>query len=145
MKLQVKNLKSCDGREGPGTAFSCSLYIDGKRAATVRNDGNGGCNDYRWLDRSLERPFLAHCAALHPSMKFEAEDHEVACLLDALETDKMLKRWCRKSVVFRLANDSADAFRTLKHAWKGSEDRIRTHLRKKHGDNLVEIVNERFA
>lgn len=145
MKLQIKNLKSCDGREGPGAAFSCSLYIDGKRAAVVRNSGSGGCNDYDWLDRSLRQPFLDHCAALHPDIEFEVEDHVIAVLLDTLETEKQLKRWCRKSVVFRLASDNEDAFRTLKVKWPGNEDRVRTHLQGKHGDNLAEIVNERFA
>lgn len=144
MKLTVKNYKSCDGREGPGAAFSCSLYIDGKRAAAVSNGGSGGCNDYHWFDRSLEQPFLAHCKTLHPDMKFEVEDHVVGCLLDALETEKQVKRWCRKSVVFRLAGDKADAFRTLQIKWPGNEDRVRTHLQGKHGKDLVEIVNERF-
>lgn len=145
MKLTIKNLRTCAGRNGPDAAFSCSLYIDGKRAAVVRDEGCGGCFSYDWLDRSLEKPFLEHCKALHPEIEFEAEDHVIATLLDALETEKQLKRWCRKSVVFRLVSDSDDAFRTLKVKWPGNEDRVRAHLQGKHGDDLREIVNERFA
>jgi len=144
MRLTAKNYKSCDGRNGPDAAFSCTLYIDGKRAAVVRNEGCGGCNDYDWFDRSLRQPFLDHCAALHPDRKFEVEDHVVACLLDALETEKQVKRLCRKSVVFRLAGDKADAYRILTVKWAGNEGRVRTYLQGKHGADLVEIVNERF-
>ena len=44
MKLQIKNLKHMDGHDC--MAFNLTLYIDGKKSMTVRNDGNGGCHFY---------------------------------------------------------------------------------------------------
>jgi len=40
MKLEIKGLRSMPGREGE--AYSFQLHIDGKAAATVLNEGNGG-------------------------------------------------------------------------------------------------------
>lgn len=44
MQIEVKNYRSCRGNEGD--AFSCTVYLDGKRAALVTYDGWGG--EYRW-------------------------------------------------------------------------------------------------
>jgi hypothetical protein len=43
-RLEAKNLKQWEGRDGYG--YTCTLYLDGKRAALVRQDGHGGCTDF---------------------------------------------------------------------------------------------------
>ena len=45
--FQIKNYKSIRGDEGD--AFESALWINGKRAAYVRYDGNGGPYRWRWL------------------------------------------------------------------------------------------------
>ena len=47
MQFDIKNFKSCMGREGQ--AFSCTLYIDGKKACLAREAGDGGEINMDWF------------------------------------------------------------------------------------------------
>ena len=143
MKVEVKSYRTCAGRNGPDAAFSCTLWIDGKKVAEVTNSGSGGCNSYFWKDPSKEAAFSEWCRERYPEEEFEVEDHAIAVLLDELETEKMLKRTCRTKTVVRLRGE--EDFLVDKAKWKGNEDRMRAMLRSKHGDQIEEIVNERYA
>jgi hypothetical protein len=55
MKIQLKNLKIAGGEET--TRFEASLYIDGKKAATVSNGGEGGSHRYYFNDNAVGQQF----------------------------------------------------------------------------------------
>lgn len=45
MKLQLKKIKIYDELSDETICFTAELYADGKKVATVKNDGRGGCTD----------------------------------------------------------------------------------------------------
>ena len=44
MKLELKNVKHAAFASQETHCFEATLYVDGKRFATVSNEGHGGCN-----------------------------------------------------------------------------------------------------
>jgi hypothetical protein len=170
MKIEIKSYKTCAGRDG--YAFSYNLYLDGKKAAEVRNEGCGGMNTYHWFDRSLEPLFLAHCVVIgrpiwdrwsaesasppdttrSPDEAFEeyckwgeVMDMVLEEAVNKVAEDKALKKLCKGQVVWRLKSDAPGAWRTRRGDWHINPTGIEEHLKKTHGDNLVEIANKRFA
>jgi hypothetical protein len=164
-RLTVKNLRSCEGNEGP--AYSATLYLDGRKVGHVRNDGNGGMTFVEFWKKSggkvvrdveAERAVLAYVAEQpdvdmgedpgRPGerwmMKADLEWVASQVVEDALE-DQEYRRWCRTKVVFRLEGDRDGHWRTIKASWKKQGAEVRAHLVKKYGSRLAEILNERFA
>jgi len=47
MQFALKNIKHSEFASEETNCYEATLYIDGKRTATVKNDGNGGA-DYVW-------------------------------------------------------------------------------------------------
>jgi hypothetical protein len=89
MKIELKSLKTLTGDET--VCFEAWIYIDGKKAAWVSNDGHGGCNLYRFMDRELEKKFHEFCAA-QMSDAFEAADCYLEQLMLAMQDEKTIKR-----------------------------------------------------
>ena len=59
MKFEIKGLKTWHTNDGGGYQFN--LYIDGKKALWVHNDGNGGCTNISPLeDRKSTRLNSSH-------------------------------------------------------------------------------------
>jgi len=169
MGYAVKNVKSFQGREGIG--YECSLYRDGKRVATVVNTANGGETDFYWKDMDKSRVEVAvhdwkdemRTILVTPEEKLlhEHTDHMfydesfgdkplrmgidgyIDTLADTFEQNKTFKKWCRKQTCFRLKGDAKDSWRTIN--MKFSDPRVKPHLVNKHGEQLEEILNERFA
>jgi len=57
LKIELKSVKIYEALSEETTAFSCTVYVNGVKAFTVRNDGQGGCNRYDELkpfDKSRE-------------------------------------------------------------------------------------------
>ena len=44
MKIELKNIKHSEFASHETHCYQATLYVDGKRTATVSNDGNGGCD-----------------------------------------------------------------------------------------------------
>lgn len=101
MKYEIKNLKEFYGRDGGG--LECSLYRDGKKVATVFNDGCGGCNNYFFANRDIEQEVIAEmrtlAIAIDPSLDGweEAEDEYIEHLIDCKENNRLAKN----AVLFR--------------------------------------------
>ena len=156
MKLELKNIKVAASLSEETTAFTATLWVDGKPAAAVSNHGTGGCNDYHPLrgpDGAYDRSGLAAAEAYVkslPKRKFPAEwgggeyapnlDTLVAELLEAAEEDRKLRRLCRTKVVLADPKLPAGEYRTLgkpyRPEWKPEI------LARFPG---CEIVNERYA
>lgn len=59
MKLELKNIKHSEFASQETHCYQASLYVDGKRVATVGNDGHGGC-DYQHPVSKEAAAKLAH-------------------------------------------------------------------------------------
>ena len=47
MKIELKNVRISESLSEETTAFTADIFVDGKKAGYARNDGRGGCTDYR--------------------------------------------------------------------------------------------------
>ncbi len=155
-KIEIKSLKTCQGREG--TAYSCTVYVDGKKVANARQDGNGGM---LWIDWSISnepgynnpvkerlqiycnaQPDRVHSAGAHTfSTKIDIETL-IEDAVDALIQERQLRKWCKAKVVFRLVSTPEGEYLSYKGEYNA---RTRAQLELSYGKDLVEIVNERFV
>jgi hypothetical protein len=167
-RLTVKNLQTCQGNEG--YAYSCTLYLDGKKVGTARDDGNGGMVFVEFWkkvggqvkrDVEAEKKVLAYVEEQpdvdmgeRPGkpgekwmMKADLEWVVGQVVEDAIE-ERQHKTWCRTKVCFRVAGQPEGEWHVFKGKFKGSEQKwrgiVETHCARK-GLQLEEILNERFA
>ena len=73
MKIELKNIKHAEFASEETHCFEASVYIDGKRAGTVENDGRGGCNTYH--PYQIEEAINAYAKTL-PAKRWKLNDQE---------------------------------------------------------------------
>ena len=76
MKITLKNIKHSEFASHETHCFEASIYIDGKRRATVSNCGQGGCNDEHWDDRTVMDAVYDYVKTL-PPVEVEWSDAEL--------------------------------------------------------------------
>lgn len=139
-KFEIKNYKECMGREG--YAYSCTLYMgDPKvRVCLVNQLGDGGEIRMEWLPgcATFKQEWDAYVANLPEDEGLQPDDGmAIATIIDEWETEKKLKKWCKKWTVFLLKDE--EGIRTLNVPYSLV---IGDNLRKKYGDKLEKIYNE---
>jgi len=141
--IQLKNVKIAWHMSEGTTAFTASLYIDGKKAADVKNEGRGGDNHPRFMDRELEKEFKEFCLTIpYPGESYSMTyDSFIGILLGEWISNDDWKKACRKGLVFRVKSDNEDQYRTTKGKYSPE---LASAIREKYGDNLIDIINERF-
>jgi hypothetical protein len=156
MKGEIKKYHRNRGHEGDG--YSVELYLDGKKAAEVIDEGNGGPPMYHWYDTAIRDAFYrwikaqppVHYPAAHGMEGFDMPASEETFISDLVEKllaekdrQKLLKT-LRTKCCFRLKSDAAKgvAYRSLNSPYSPS---AKEWLVKKFGDDLGEILNETEA
>jgi hypothetical protein len=147
-RLSLKGLKTWTGREGPGYSFT--LLINGRAAAVVRCEGDGGDTWFDW-DRSWPEgkaiwgAILTACPLAPPDPPFPEMEMSSALLAaelaDQYETLKKLKRLCKTKTVFGLKSEPGQ-WSSLPLPYNQA---VKHELIQHHGDDLDEIFNERFS
>lgn len=97
MKLELKNVKEYEELSEETCCFTADLYMDGKKVATAKNDGRGGCNDVYFIDgwRSDAAKAVIQYAKEHPytyefmGQKFVLD--EVEDLIDRLLSERRFR------------------------------------------------------
>ena len=167
MKITVKNYKSCRGNEGD--AFSCTMYLDGKKAALVEYAGTGGeyefdfsISDKKMLGGAMSQKYDEYVR----EHQMKAEDYKpgdengeyfLYCgrdivleeFITAMLEERQLKRWCKTNVVYRFKGDEPGSYFQWKLKWTPQlapviRGKLET-LGARKGKALEVIVNERFA
>ena len=147
--IQLKNVKVAWNMSEETTAFTATLYIDGAAAAYVKNEGTGGDNHPRFMDRNLEKEFHEFCKSLPPEYLDDDDDEPYPMTYDSF-IGNLLTEWisnddwkkaCKKGLVFRLKNDNGDQYRTTKGKYSPE---LASAIRERYGDDLIDIINERF-
>lgn len=64
MKIELKNIKHAEFASQETNCFEAVVYIDGKRAAVVSNEGHGGGDN--WSDRAVARRIDEFAQTLPP-------------------------------------------------------------------------------
>lgn len=153
MELTLRNVKIAAHLSEETTAFTATVFIDGKKAGLARNDGHGGANFVDWTDYSLAAEYKAWLEkeTIVRQDLFDADkvrliepasrlDLIVSEALAAFEEQRWFKQQCRGKVLFRLkTDDDPESWRTVKAAF-GPE--VKAWLVSRFGDNLSEIANE---
>jgi hypothetical protein len=141
--VELKAIKISGGEET--TRFEAKLYINKKFAATVSNEGTGGCHYWYWQNRELEDLFNQHIKYLDQQGKFEFDFEQCDELIDQMiadhEEEKRLKKWCKTKTVCTTYDLAKGEYRVFDIPYSSE---LKTRLRAKFGNNLKEIVNERF-
>ena len=155
MNAELRKVKVYDGLSRETTAFNAELWIDGKLAAHVENNGGGGSHMIRYVDRNhgksaYETAFNAWTEAMPPT---PADDDFGPLEMDAelwiseeverIAWEQQLKRRCSRNTLIRIEGDGTDEYRSFTPALKYTPE-VGARLRAKHGANLIEIINERF-
>jgi len=107
MKVELKNVKHAAWNSQETACFSAKVYIDGRCAGTVSNDGHGGPDDYApWelRDRLTEwaktlPPFKSPFSDDPEPMSAHNAETAIGDLLDAFLAAHDFKRLIAKAVV----------------------------------------------
>lgn len=97
MKLQLKRIKIYDELSEETICFTAELYADGKKVATVKNDGRGGSTDVYftegWRSESAQR--VIQYAKENPIVyEFPWGKYEGSQVED--HVDRLLDAWLEK-------------------------------------------------
>lgn len=116
--IQVKAFKQWPTPDGVG--YSCNLYYQGKRCATVNEDGNGGPIRIHWESDQAKRLFdeAVKNTESHFSEETISEMSERSHtflvgerLMGEIVLVHELRRLCEKHAVIRLPDDSIHSFK----------------------------------
>lgn len=144
-KYSVKNLKTFRGMEGQGV--NSTLYENGKKLCNVDDEGNGGC--LLFYDWNVEKKISEELKSVGKvkfdtdstySFTYDAESFLNDIINEALET-KDFKRRCKTKTLVITKKCGSGQFIEWKHIYS---ELMKKHLEKTYGNDLVEIINERF-
>jgi hypothetical protein len=145
LKFEIKSYHSCKGMED--MAYDCVLWINGQKACDVQYGGDGGETSFRWHSQELQHAWDAHVAGLPQwemsGKKFDHSDETAfGEIMNRFEEQRLVKRWCKTQVVFRLKEDKPGEWRTVKGKLTPA---IKDWIDKNYGDRLDRIANEEVS
>ena len=147
-RFSVKSVKMFRGREGHGV--NANLYENNKEVCHCDDDGNGGCmffNDWSVearLTKELKIIGKVKYDETDPdtdSYEYDAEMFVNDLINEALE-EKEYKRKCKKHTL--IITTKCNSGQYIEYKIPFNTITSRQLLEKKHGSDLVEIINERF-
>lgn len=78
MEITIKNLKVAEFASEETLCFEATVYVDGVRSFTAKNDGHGGCNFYhpvKGATRDGEMAVINYAKTL-PAVKTKIKDKD---------------------------------------------------------------------
>ena len=103
MIFSIKQLSSNPALSEETLAFTCSVYIDGKKVFTAMNNGTGGCHSYHPVKGKTYKEIReaeAWARSEHPD-EFEPLDFVIDGLVERESARKILAREFKKKVLFK--------------------------------------------
>jgi len=153
--VELKGVKIASNMSEETIAFTGTLWINGKKAADLKNDGNGGANCAWFKDRELEKAFDAYCESLPAVPQTDDwaienglgplamnSDFWISLEVGKIDEERAWKRKCKKNVIVILKKHGEGQYGQYKN-WIYTPI-VGAQLRTQYGDELVEIINERF-
>lgn len=142
---EVKNLKTFKGMEGVG-GYNAVLCRQGKKIAEVINDDSGGETMWSRLSAEEDQKLKNLCAAVpaedYEGIKIECDRNIfIDALINDTEDKRYWKRMCSKHACVILKTHKLGEYLKYKDPYTPELAKL---IRKRLGDNLLEIINERF-
>ena len=129
MKLELKNIKYAAFASEETPCYQAAVYVDGKKAVLVSNDGHGGSDHQQFKDKVTEEAITAYFAGLP----------KVASSF-GVEFNPNLEYWCHTQVeVFNLLKTIRRLSKTSVVAFQGP-DLVSWKLRK--GADFANAISE---
>lgn len=148
--VNIKSFKSCNGRDG--LAFSCTLYLDNKKAADIMDSGNGGEMMIYWTDKILQQKWDIYISSLpkYTCKEFPGlgemtytSDTIIEKFINALELCKYFKHNCKNKIVIQFKNKPLGDVTILNvPITLGFTDTMREKVIDKYGDDILFIAND---
>jgi len=143
MNITLKSLKVCEWNSEETTCFTATMYVDGQRVCKVSNEGHGGPNMYMPVyNESLLKKAQDFVGAI--PCKGYSFNHDLDTwlgdVMEKMEEEKQLKRWCRTKIVARTKDGKKGSYLV----WKGQFTPQAKEILLKKNPDIVEFVNERF-
>lgn len=154
----IKGFKSINGMEG--LAYNFNLCRNGKKVASVHDDGNGGPLRVYWNDITDPKEVFETSKGeqwrmtpeQHLLFKQLSEDepiespyiHEetfIAKLVDQYLNEKHEKQLCKKGTLVRLKGDKGNEWRLFKCKFTSM---VKQELVKEFGDKIEVVLNEKY-
>jgi len=137
---EVKNVKTFLGREGQG--FNATIYRNGKKVGFAIDDASGGMVDLDFNTVEDERDFFKFAGTIHEPWEYDDKGitYTGDLLAGALVEIKEDMQRCKKHMVIRLASAPHEI---MIFNGKYAPDLL-AYAQKKYGEDLLEIVNERY-
>ncbi len=145
-KYSIKNLKTFRGMEGTGV--NSTLYENGKKLCDVDDDGNGGClNFYEYsVEEKIEKELknvgkVKYDETDTSTFTYDAEMF-LNELIDRAIEDKQFKRKCKMNTL--IVTTKCNRGQHIEFKMPFNTITSRKLLEKRYGNELVEIINERY-
>lgn len=145
MKIELKNIKEHKGLSQETPAYTARVYVDGKPAVDVSNDGHGGC-DYQYAIKGAAHTVEEindWCKANLPKIEFGDDyppmdqDLELWCHAELGRQDsiKWVKSQLRRNIIVN-TGEKVVAW-TKKKKGRDIERLIRDQVAKKYPDGTI--------
>jgi len=147
MKNQEFNVKAV--KKGIDGSFTASLYLNSKKVASVRSEGQFVNCLFDWKDDKFKKDFDEFIKkqpqrivneGFEQIQFVEDADSFIADLLSIHERYLWVQNLLKTSTVFRLKNDGADEYNIYDEPFS---EEIKQRIIRENGDNLLEILNEK--
>lgn len=142
-RYQLKGITTFRGMDQQG--FNSHLYCDGKPLCYVDDSGDGGEMNYSdWNVRQRLNEELKDVGKIDYdgfNLEYDADLFILDLLQEAL-LEQTHKRKSKKNTLYRLKENKENQYMMINRQYTPE---IKKHLEAKHGDNLLEIINERYV
>ena len=127
MKIELKKISFNERMSEETNCFIADLYINGKKVGYVKNDGHGGCTDYRGNskeDNVLIREAEAYCKTL-PKVKYGEHEfgQDLESVVNTLLEDhlkakerKKMEKYMLTGILFGIPNSGSYSRIDYKHS-----------------------------
>jgi hypothetical protein len=96
MKLELKSVKFYESMSEETNCFQADLFVNGKKVAYVKNDGQGGSTDYNAYPNMREQLKEAEAYALaQPEIKDDNSDFSFKSDLEAIIDFVLFENWIK--------------------------------------------------
>ncbi len=134
----LKNVKTHAGHEGE-PCLAATIYKDGRKIGTFSEDEWGGPARLHINDPKEENLLIETAKQWAGDEAWNESYHGMLCaIVDKQNTEKFLKRHCKKETLFSLPGDKPGDYRTVMSPF---DHRVKTYLTNKYGSEIV-IYNE---
>jgi hypothetical protein len=156
MKLSLKNLKVAEHLSEETTAFTATVYIDGKRAFYARNQGCGGENEFDPIKAGVDglRAFRQTVDSAReffiaqPSVPCEYDGSPLPMNLDfaiSLEVEQALDLKDMRRCLKKVTVSTPEGIRTFKASFKPTQANLDLIARKYPGHLILNTLSEAEA